>query len=52
VLVDTPGFLPGVSQEQAGVIRHGASLLRRFRRGHDAAHHAHDEGRVRRRAHR
>jgi acetyl-CoA carboxylase carboxyltransferase component len=30
VLVDTPGFLPGVSQEQAGVIRHGASLLRAF----------------------
>jgi acetyl-CoA carboxylase carboxyltransferase component len=30
VLVDTPGFLPGVGQEQAGVIRHGASLLRAF----------------------
>jgi methylmalonyl-CoA decarboxylase subunit alpha len=30
VLVDTPGFLPGVAQEQAGVIRHGASLLRAF----------------------
>ena len=30
VLVDTPGFLPGVKQEQAGVIRHGASLLRAF----------------------
>jgi acetyl-CoA carboxylase carboxyltransferase component len=30
VLVDTPGFLPGVQQEQAGVIRHGASLLRAF----------------------
>jgi acetyl-CoA carboxylase carboxyltransferase component len=30
VLVDTPGFLPGVSQEKAGVIRHGASLLRAF----------------------
>ncbi len=30
VLVDTPGFLPGVSQERAGVIRHGAALLRAF----------------------
>lgn len=30
VLVDTPGFLPGRRQEQAGVIRHGASLLRAF----------------------
>jgi acetyl-CoA carboxylase carboxyltransferase component len=30
VLVDTPGFLPGVRQEQSGVIRHGASLLRAF----------------------
>jgi acetyl-CoA carboxylase carboxyltransferase component len=30
VLVDTPGFLPGVGQEQQGVIRHGASLLRAF----------------------
>src|SRR4051794_13983853 len=30
VLVDTPGFMPGTSQESAGVIRHGASLLRAF----------------------
>jgi acetyl-CoA carboxylase carboxyltransferase component len=30
VLVDTPGFLPGAGQEKAGVIRHGASLLRAF----------------------
>jgi acetyl-CoA carboxylase carboxyltransferase component len=30
VLVDTPGFLPGRKQERAGVIRHGASLLRAF----------------------
>ena len=30
VLVDTPGFLPGVGQEKAGVIRHGAALLRAF----------------------
>jgi acetyl-CoA carboxylase carboxyltransferase component len=30
VLVDTPGFMPGQKQEQAGVIRHGASLVRAF----------------------
>ncbi len=30
VLVDTPGFMPGSRQESAGVIRHGASLLRAF----------------------
>jgi acetyl-CoA carboxylase carboxyltransferase component len=30
VLVDTPGFMPGVRQESDGVIRHGASLLRAF----------------------
>jgi acetyl-CoA carboxylase carboxyltransferase component len=30
VLVDTPGFLPGTKQEQAGVIRHGAKLLHAF----------------------
>jgi acetyl-CoA carboxylase carboxyltransferase component len=28
--VDTPGFMPGSKQEQAGVIRHGASLVRAF----------------------
>jgi acetyl-CoA carboxylase carboxyltransferase component len=30
VAVDTPGFMPGTRQERAGVIRHGASLLRAF----------------------
>jgi acetyl-CoA carboxylase carboxyltransferase component len=30
VLADTPGFLPGAAQEHAGVLRHGASLLRAF----------------------
>jgi acetyl-CoA carboxylase carboxyltransferase component len=30
VLVDTPGFMPGTRQEAAGVIRHGAQLLRAF----------------------
>ena len=30
VLVDTPGFMPGRRQEAAGVIRHGAALVRAF----------------------
>lgn len=30
VLVDTPGFMPGTHQESAGIIRHGAELLRAF----------------------
>jgi acetyl-CoA carboxylase carboxyltransferase component len=30
VVVDTPGFMPGIRQERAGVIRHGAGLLRAF----------------------
>jgi adenylyl-sulfate kinase len=30
VLVDTPGFMPGTRQESAGVIRHGAELVRAF----------------------
>ena len=30
VLVDTPGFLPGVRQERDGVLRHGAELLHAF----------------------
>ncbi|MEA2137958.1 MAG: hypothetical protein QOG56_1108 [Solirubrobacteraceae bacterium] len=30
VLVDTPGFLPGIEQEAIGVIRHGAKLLHAF----------------------
>jgi acetyl-CoA carboxylase carboxyltransferase component len=30
VLVDTPGFLPGIQQEATGVIRHGAKLLHAF----------------------
>ncbi|MDX6609374.1 MAG: hypothetical protein QOF85_1299 [Solirubrobacterales bacterium] len=32
VLVDTPGFMPGVEQESAGVIRFGATLVRAFAR--------------------
>lgn len=30
VLVDTPGYLPGVAQEHGGIIRHGAKLLYAF----------------------
>ena len=30
VLVDTPGYLPGTRQEEAGVIRHGATLVHAF----------------------
>jgi acetyl-CoA carboxylase carboxyltransferase component len=30
VLVDTPGFLPGLRQERGGVIRHGAKLVHAF----------------------
>jgi propionyl-CoA carboxylase beta chain len=30
VLEDVPGFLPGVSQEHGGIIRHGAKLLYAF----------------------
>lgn len=30
VLVDTPGFLPGTSQERGGVIKHGAKLVYAF----------------------
>jgi acetyl-CoA carboxylase carboxyltransferase component len=29
-LVDVPGFLPGVEQEHAGIIRHGAKLLHAY----------------------
>jgi acetyl-CoA carboxylase carboxyltransferase component len=29
-VVDTPGFMPGSRQEKAGVIRHGAALVRAF----------------------
>ena len=30
VLVDVPGYLPGVTQEWGGVIRRGAKLLHAF----------------------
>ncbi len=32
VLEDTPGFMPGGAEEQRGVIRHGAALVRAFAR--------------------
>ena len=32
VLEDTPGFMPGSREEQRGVIRHGAKLVRAFAR--------------------
>jgi propionyl-CoA carboxylase beta chain len=30
VLVDVPGFLPGITQEYGGIIKHGAKLLFAF----------------------
>jgi methylmalonyl-CoA decarboxylase subunit alpha len=36
VLVDTPGFVPGARRERAGIIRHGAALLRAFARARTA----------------
>jgi methylmalonyl-CoA decarboxylase subunit alpha len=30
ILVDVPGFMPGISQEHGGIIRHGAKLLFAF----------------------
>ena len=34
--VDVPGFLPGTDQEYGGIIKHGAKLAVRLRRGHCA----------------
>ena len=46
---DVPGFLPGTVQEYGGIIRHGAKLLYRVRRGDGAeGHRDHAQG-VRRR---
>jgi acetyl-CoA carboxylase carboxyltransferase component len=30
ILVDVPGFLPGIEQERGGIIRHGAKMLHAF----------------------
>ena len=47
--VDVPGFLPGTDQEWNGIIRRGAKLHLRLRRGHRAEGHGdHPQG-VRRR---
>ena len=43
--VDVPGFLPGTAQEYGGIIKHGAKLLVRLRRGDRAEGHAdHPQG--------
>ena len=42
---DVPGFLPGTRQEYGGIIRHGAKLLLRVRRGDGAeGHRDHAQG--------
>ena len=38
--VDVPGFLPGTDQEYGAIIKHGAKLLVRVRRGDRAEGHA------------
>jgi acetyl-CoA/propionyl-CoA carboxylase carboxyl transferase subunit len=52
VLVDVPGYLPGVDQEWDGVVRRGAKLLHCVRRGDRAARVRGDPEGVRRRLHR
>ena len=51
VLVDTPGFMPGTRQEQAGVIRFGATLRARVRGGDRAARDGRAAQGLRRRVH-
>ncbi len=48
-LVDVPGFLPGTSQEWDGIIRRGAKLHLRLRRGHRPEDHRHHPQGLRRR---
>ena len=52
VLVDVPGYLPGVGQEWDGVVRRGAKLLHAFAEAVGPAGHARDPQGVRRRLHR
>ncbi len=52
VLVDVPGYLPGVGQEWDGVVRRGAKLLHAFARGVRAAGDPGDPQGLRRRLHR
>ena len=47
--VDVPGFLPGTSQEWDGIIRRGAKLHLRLRRGDRAEGHGHHPQGLRRR---
>ena len=47
--VDVPGFLPGTGQEWDGIIRRGAKLDLRVRRGDRPARHGHHPQGVRRR---
>ena len=49
VFCDVPGFLPGVAQEWDGIIRHGAKLHVRVRRGDRAEDHDHHAQGLRRR---
>ena len=52
VVVDVPGYLPGVGQEWDGVVRRGAKLLHAFAECGGAPGHAGDPQGVRRRLHR
>ena len=47
--VDVPGFLPGTAQEYGGLIKHGAKLALRLRRGDGAQGHRHHPQGLRRR---
>ena len=49
VFEDVPGFMPGTNQEYNGIIRNGAKLLYRLRRGHGAQDHRHRAQGLRRR---
>ena len=52
VVVDVPGYLPGVDQEWGGVVRRGAKLLHAFGESHGSAGHAGHPKDLRRRLHR
>ena len=52
VVVDVPGYLPGVDQEWDGVVRRGAKLLHAFAEATVPAGHAGDPQDLRRRVHR
>ncbi len=47
--VDVPGFLPGTSQEYGGIIKHGAKIAVRLRRGDSAESDCHYAQGLRRR---